>query len=57
MDFALIPLFMSVEECAELLKLNHKAVYKLIREKKLKAKKLGKQWRIYREHLLTFFEA
>ena len=57
MDFALIPLFMSVEECAELLKLNHKAVYKLIREKKLKAKKLGKQWRVYREHLLTFFEA
>ena len=52
-----IPLFMSVDECADILHLNTKAVYRLIRTKRLRAKKLGKQWRIMRDHLLKFFEA
>ncbi|MBU1512417.1 helix-turn-helix domain-containing protein [Myxococcota bacterium] len=50
-----IPLFMTVESCAEVLQINTKAIYKLIREKRLKAKKCGKQWRISREALLNFF--
>ena len=37
---------LTIEEAAELLKLSTKTIYRMVRENKLKASKIGRVWRI-----------
>lgn len=46
--------FYTIEQVAEALDIHHKTVRKFIKEGKLKANKLGKQWRILDEDLEEF---
>ncbi|MDZ5253701.1 helix-turn-helix domain-containing protein [Clostridium sp. LIBA-8841] len=48
--------FYTVEQIAEILGMHHKTIRKFIREGKLKANKLGKQWRISGHDLSSFME-
>lgn len=46
--------FYSIEQVAEILDVHHKTVRKFIKEGKLRANKLGKQWRISKSDLDLF---
>lgn len=45
---------LTVEETSEFLKISTKTLYKIIKEKKLKATKIGKNWRITRFDILDY---
>jgi len=45
---------LTVEEVAELLKTSTKTVYNLINEKKLKATKIGRSWRVTRTDIFDY---
>jgi len=48
--------FYTVDQVAEILRMHHKTIRKFIREGKLGANKVGKQWRISGHELSTFME-
>lgn len=48
--------FYTVDQVADILGMHHKTIRKFIREGKLGANKLGKQWRISGHELSTFME-
>lgn len=49
---------LTVEECAELLKVSARTVYKLVSDQpgpdKIRARKVGRAWRIWREEVERF---
>ena len=47
---------LTLEEVAELLKVSTKTLYRLINEKKLKASKLGRSWRITKSSIYEYLE-
>lgn len=48
--------FYTIDQVAEILDIHHKTVRKFIKEGKLKANKVGKQWRISQIDLEVFTE-
>jgi excisionase family DNA binding protein len=48
--------FFTIDQIAELLGMHHKTIRKFITEGKLRASKVGKQWRISRHDLSVFME-
>jgi len=48
------PVFLLVADVASILHIHPKTVYQLIDEKKLKAKKAGRQWRVKKADLLNY---
>lgn len=48
--------YLTIEEAAELLRIHPDTVRRLIREKRLPGKKLGREWRISREMLDKFMK-
>ena len=48
--------FYTIDQVAEVLDIHHKTVRKFIKEGKLKANKVGKQWRISQIDLEVFTE-
>lgn len=48
------PEFLSIPETASLLRIGERTAYKLVREGRLPALKLGGQWRIHRPTLLAW---
>jgi excisionase family DNA binding protein len=52
-----VPLLLTVEEVAGLLRLHQNSVKRLLREGKLAGIKAGRAWRIRREALLAFLNA
>ncbi|WP_288325874.1 helix-turn-helix domain-containing protein [uncultured Clostridium sp.] len=49
--------FYTVDKVAEILGMHHKTIRKFIREGKLRANKIGKQWRISGHDLSSFMES
>lgn len=47
-----LPLFLTVEECASILRIGLTNTYTLIRSKKLKSVKIGRQYRVCKTDLL-----
>lgn len=47
------PMFLSVDQVCKILAVERHVVYQLISDRKLKAKKTGKQWRIKKTDLLN----
>ncbi|MFW5988323.1 MAG: helix-turn-helix domain-containing protein [bacterium] len=45
----------TTDEVADMLKISRSSVLKLINDKKLKAKKVARKWRITENHLQDFF--
>ena len=45
---------LTIEEAAELLKIGKRSVYKLVKEKKIPAKKVLNKYRFLREDLIKF---
>ena len=45
----------TTDEVADMLKISRNSVLKLIKRKKLKAKKVARKWRITEGHLQEFF--
>jgi excisionase family DNA binding protein len=43
--------FYTVKELAQILKISTRTVIKLIEEKKIRASKVGREWRVQREYL------
>ena len=41
----------SIEEISEILKVSYETVYKMVRDNKIKAVKVGVQWRVRREEV------
>lgn len=50
------PKFYTTEEVAEMLKLNVRTVRAMINQKKLRAVKIGNEYRVTDDHLHTFIE-
>lgn len=46
--------YYSIYEVSDLLKLHHTTVRKMIKTGEIKAVKVGKQWRIYKDNLQKF---
>lgn len=48
--------FYTIDQVAEILEMHHKTIRKFIKDEKLKANKVGKQWRISKEDLDRFMD-
>jgi putative molybdopterin biosynthesis protein len=46
----------TTDEVADMLKISRTSVLKLINQRKLKAKKIARKWRVTEGHLNDFFE-
>lgn len=53
-DPSLLPLVLTVEEAANVLRLDKKTVYEAIRAKKFPARKVGARYCIYRDALINW---
>lgn len=47
---------LTVDEVAEILKVDKRLVYKLLTSKELKARKVGREWRVLREDLEAYMK-
>lgn len=47
---------LTVEEIAEILKVDKRLVYNLLTSKKLKGRKVGREWRVLREDLEAYLK-
>lgn len=50
------PEIMTLEQVAELLQVSYQTVYKMVREKELKAKKVGRSYRVLRKDVIAYFD-
>lgn len=48
--------FYTIEQVANILEMHHKTIRKFIKDGKLKANKVGKQWRVSQEDLNSFMD-
>ncbi|MCC0694653.1 MULTISPECIES: helix-turn-helix domain-containing protein [unclassified Clostridioides] len=48
--------FYTIDQVANILEMHHKTIRKFIKDGKLKANKLGKQWRVSQEDLNSFMD-
>jgi excisionase family DNA binding protein len=47
-----LPTILTIKEIVELLRTTKSTVYRLIKQNQIPAKKVGKEWRIYRDDLI-----
>jgi len=47
---------LTVEEIAEIIKVDKRLVYKLLTSQKLKGRKVGREWRVLREDLEAYMK-
>lgn len=51
------PIFLTVEEAAQLLRVNQWTIYRLLKKKQLPgARKIGRAWRFHRDTLMQWME-
>lgn len=57
MDFdSNMPEIMTLEQVAEFLQVSYQTVYKMVREGELRAKKVGRSYRVLRKDVIAYFE-
>ncbi|MHB1167038.1 MAG: helix-turn-helix domain-containing protein [Carboxydocellales bacterium] len=50
------PEVMTLEQVAEFLQVSYQTVYKLVRDKEIRAKKVGRSYRVLRDDVIAYFE-